>query len=294
MAEGERTGRVAELGRFPVKSMLGEGPSSVEVGEVGVVGDRVFALIDDETGKVASAKRPNRFASALGIRATYVDAVGPGEPLRFDLPDGSQVDSNAPDLDARLSTVIGRTVHLARAGEANATYEYEWADIEGVAPDESTGGRLVCRNRNRAAARAVGGRAAATGRYFGQPPASAACGAAMVIGSLCESPLGLLFAAQRAEPVLERLDPPQRLYVIMAIIFIVVIGLLLVTCTMLGARWVRGIARQQPRTTRLGPDTAADSTNADSRPPLDAAGLQRNPNETIQIDRKKSDTKVDP
>jgi uncharacterized protein YcbX len=136
MAEGERTGRVAELGRFPVKSMLGEGPSSVEVGEVGVVGDRVFALIDDETGKVASAKRPNRFASALGIRATYVDAVGPGEPLRFDLPDGSQVDSNAPDLDARLSTVIGRSVHLARAGEANATYEYEWADIEGVAPDE--------------------------------------------------------------------------------------------------------------------------------------------------------------
>jgi uncharacterized protein YcbX len=67
MAEGERTGRVAELGRFPVKSMLGEGPSSVEVGEVGVVGDRVFALIDDETGSFGtpvSRTRPTSSARA--------------------------------------------------------------------------------------------------------------------------------------------------------------------------------------------------------------------------------------
>jgi uncharacterized protein YcbX len=128
--------QVAELGRFPVKSMLGERPSSVEVREAGVVGDRVFALIDDETGKVVSAKRPKWFASALGVRATYLDAVGAGEALRFELPDGSHVDSDAADLDARLSSVIGRPVRLARVPEPGATYEYEWADIEGVAPDE--------------------------------------------------------------------------------------------------------------------------------------------------------------
>jgi uncharacterized protein YcbX len=49
-------GFVAELWRFPVKSMKGEQLQEVTVTEQGVLGDRTYALIDAETGKVVSAK----------------------------------------------------------------------------------------------------------------------------------------------------------------------------------------------------------------------------------------------
>jgi uncharacterized protein len=54
-------GSVAELWRFPVKSMKGEQLQEVTVTEQGVLGDRAYALIDGETGKVVSAKSVKLF-----------------------------------------------------------------------------------------------------------------------------------------------------------------------------------------------------------------------------------------
>jgi len=62
MSIGEPVGTVGALWRFPVKSMLGEELDQVDVDEGGVVGDRAFALMDVETGKVASAKHPEGVA----------------------------------------------------------------------------------------------------------------------------------------------------------------------------------------------------------------------------------------
>jgi uncharacterized protein len=45
-------GSVAELWRFPVKSMQGEQLQEVTVTARGGLGDRAYALIDTETGKV--------------------------------------------------------------------------------------------------------------------------------------------------------------------------------------------------------------------------------------------------
>ncbi len=55
-----RIGTVGELRRYPVKSMLGETLERAEVRTRGLSGDRVCALIDAETGRVASAKMPRR------------------------------------------------------------------------------------------------------------------------------------------------------------------------------------------------------------------------------------------
>ena len=52
------TGKVVSIWRYPVKSMLGEELNSSYITERGLVGDRVYALIDQQTGKVASAKNP--------------------------------------------------------------------------------------------------------------------------------------------------------------------------------------------------------------------------------------------
>jgi uncharacterized protein YcbX len=58
MSLGEPAGTVGALWRFPVKSMLGEQLDEVDVEAGGVVGDRAFAVVDVESGKVASAKHP--------------------------------------------------------------------------------------------------------------------------------------------------------------------------------------------------------------------------------------------
>ncbi len=54
MTISEDVGSVATLWRFPVKSMGGEQLRDVEVTERGVLGDRAYALIDKDTGKVVS------------------------------------------------------------------------------------------------------------------------------------------------------------------------------------------------------------------------------------------------
>ena len=51
-------GAVASLRRYPVKSMLGEPLTEAVIGAGGVAGDRVLALLDAETGRVATAKQP--------------------------------------------------------------------------------------------------------------------------------------------------------------------------------------------------------------------------------------------
>ena len=69
MSVEEAVRSVARLWRFPVKSMAGEQLEQAEFTEKGVLGDRVYALIDDETGKVVSAKTTRLFPDLLGCRA---------------------------------------------------------------------------------------------------------------------------------------------------------------------------------------------------------------------------------
>src|ERR1700726_4093288 len=87
-------GSVAELWRFPVKSMKGEQLQEVTVTEQGVLGDRAYALIDAETGKVVSAKSVKLFPDILACQAAFVApprAEGEIPPVRIDLPNGTSV-----------------------------------------------------------------------------------------------------------------------------------------------------------------------------------------------------------
>jgi uncharacterized protein YcbX len=133
-------GTVKTLSRFPVKSLLGESPASVDIANTGIVGDRAWGLVDVETGKVASAKHPRIWAALLGLRATYPDGVGTGRTVRIDLGDGSVVDSTDADVDARVSAAVGRDVYLTAEVPAGASYDEEWPDVEGMAPAEFVAG----------------------------------------------------------------------------------------------------------------------------------------------------------
>lgn len=110
------TGRVAALRRYPVKSMLGELCDSIEVTVLGVGGDRRYAYIDDETGRVATAKNPRLWRLLLQCTAT-TGADG----VQVTLPDGRTVpvgESARP-----VSELVGRSVHLADERSAGAVVE---------------------------------------------------------------------------------------------------------------------------------------------------------------------------
>ena len=65
---GKVVGSVAELWRYPVKSMRGGTVSQLLITDRGSVGDRAWALRDPTNGRIASAKR---FPQLLEFRATY-------------------------------------------------------------------------------------------------------------------------------------------------------------------------------------------------------------------------------
>jgi uncharacterized protein len=137
MQAGNAVGTVTGLWRFPVKSMLGEELDAAEVTEGGIVGDRAFALVDKDTGKVVSAKHPKLWPDLLRCRAAYVQPPRSGEelpPVRIDLADGSSVMSDAPDVEAILSRFCGREVELARQAPPDFTIDQYHPDQEHLDP----------------------------------------------------------------------------------------------------------------------------------------------------------------
>jgi uncharacterized protein YcbX len=66
-------GVVQQLRRYPIKSMLGEVVPLATLTARGLLGDRVGAVIDDETGRVVSVKYPRRWARVLELRAVTDD-----------------------------------------------------------------------------------------------------------------------------------------------------------------------------------------------------------------------------
>ncbi len=54
-------GSVVSVWRYPVKSMMGEELNAADFTDHGLLADRTYALVDAETGKVASAKNPKKW-----------------------------------------------------------------------------------------------------------------------------------------------------------------------------------------------------------------------------------------
>jgi hypothetical protein len=106
--------------------------------------------------------------------------------------------------------------------------------------------------------------------------------------------LGLLAAARPVDPVIEQLDPPRRAAVVMALIGIVLTGLALVACAMLGANWVRRMARHQPRTTRVTQSSTSPAENLRLRDSLRDVLPADETRDTVNIEKELGETKVDP
>ena len=129
-------GRVEQILRYPVKSMAGESLRAVEVTTRGLVGDRGHALIDSETGRVVSAKKPRLWARMLDHAARFESDPTPGGPLpavAVTLPDGTERSSgDGRTFDESLSSSLGRDVTLQSVVPEGASFDYHWPDMEGL------------------------------------------------------------------------------------------------------------------------------------------------------------------
>jgi uncharacterized protein YcbX len=118
--ERRQIGIVKDLFRYPIKSMLGERLDRVEIGDRGVIGDRAWALREQASGRVVSAKK---FAQMLDCRASYGTPLAEGEstPIMIELPDGRMLHAADADASAQLSGVLGRGVLIERAQACQRT-----------------------------------------------------------------------------------------------------------------------------------------------------------------------------
>lgn len=137
---------VTALYRYPVKSMLGESLRTCTVDAGGMLGDRAYAVIDVETGVVASAKVPKQWAALLEFSARFVAepvAGEPAPPVEITFPDGSVLRSDDPGVDEALSAVFDRPVRLVSTRPEGSGFEELWPDIDGLAPQGVIDGTRV-------------------------------------------------------------------------------------------------------------------------------------------------------
>ncbi len=115
--------RVAELWRYPVKSLRGERVATAELGSQGVHGDRQWAVFDADTGLGLTGRRvPELLFAAARVRDD--------DTLEIILPDGRV----AAD-DEALSGWLGRPVELRRATDHRQRQYENPTDTETEAPD---------------------------------------------------------------------------------------------------------------------------------------------------------------
>jgi uncharacterized protein len=105
--------RVAELWRYPVKSLQGERLTGGEVGPEGLAGDRQWALFDVTTGFGLTARRVPDLLFLTG-------RLRPDGSAEIVVPDGSVTSD-----DAVLSDWLGRPVALRAAADAPGERRYE-------------------------------------------------------------------------------------------------------------------------------------------------------------------------
>jgi uncharacterized protein YcbX len=127
---------LSSLWRYPIKSMMGEEINAASITTHGLFGDRAMALVDSETGKVASAKNPRKWPTFFSYRAAYTfppDLAAPLPPARVTLPNGSTILTSDTDFNAAISASLGRPVTLISSAPKTAQLEEYWPDMEGLA-----------------------------------------------------------------------------------------------------------------------------------------------------------------
>jgi len=104
-------GTVKEIWRYPVKSMAGERLQRANVGALGILGDRGWAIRDEKAGEIRNARK---LPALLHCTAFYLREPSEGEvpPVQITMADGTTFRSDSAEANARLSELLGRSVSI--------------------------------------------------------------------------------------------------------------------------------------------------------------------------------------
>jgi uncharacterized protein len=136
----EQVGSVAALWCYPVKSMLGQALEAAEITAHGLLGDRAYALLDVQSGRIASAKNPKKWAQLLNFQAAFSAMPRANEaipPVEMALPNGTSISSEAYDVSKILSDALGREVKLLSAVPETPSLDQYWPPVEGTAHQDT-------------------------------------------------------------------------------------------------------------------------------------------------------------
>ena len=122
-----QVGRVAEIWRYPVKSMGGERLTSSLLDQNGIAGDRGWAVRDREADETRSARQIPRL---LQCAARYAEEPAPqrrSPRVELTLPDGAAVAGDADNAAELLSAALEREVALTPLHPADDLAHYRRA-----------------------------------------------------------------------------------------------------------------------------------------------------------------------
>jgi len=103
--------QLSEIHRYPMKSLLGERLQQATVGPNGILGDRVWALRDEQRGELTGGKR---FAALMDMRARFVASPGSSQPsAAVEIRARDRVlNSSDHDINDALSELLQHPVSL--------------------------------------------------------------------------------------------------------------------------------------------------------------------------------------
>jgi uncharacterized protein len=107
----EQVGTVAQLWRYPVKSMAGETVTSADLGPLGMRTDRRWALRDEQTKEIWSARNLHVIAQCAAHYVREPQGQDSG-PVAIKMPNGSVVESSNPEAGAKISAALGHPLSL--------------------------------------------------------------------------------------------------------------------------------------------------------------------------------------
>lgn len=104
-------GTVKEIWRYPVKSMRGEQLDHCTIGNKGITGDRGWAVRDDTVKEIRGGRY---LPGLLDCSAQYLTepVEEPYPAATITLPDGTEIPSDADDINQRLSGWVGKPVSI--------------------------------------------------------------------------------------------------------------------------------------------------------------------------------------